>query len=52
MTTMGWVFMLGSVTAVLSTAIWCYRRVLSLPRERGKQEEDPESASGTGGAPS
>lgn len=33
MTVAGWVFMSGSIVGVLTLVIWCYRQVLSMPRE-------------------
>jgi hypothetical protein len=36
MTVAGWVFMIGSVSAVLTLAIWCYRKVLGLPPDDNK----------------
>jgi hypothetical protein len=31
MTLGGWIFMLGSVAAVVALGVWCFARVLSLP---------------------
>jgi hypothetical protein len=34
MTLSGWIFMLGSLTAVVSLAAFCYRRVLTAKRDQ------------------
>ena len=33
MTTMGWIFMTLSLSAVWGGAFWCYRKVLQTPQE-------------------
>lgn len=35
MTTAGWIFMLGSVSAVVALVAWCFRKVLTLPPDEG-----------------
>jgi len=32
---MGWIFMIGSITAVVALVVFCYWRVLSRPRASG-----------------
>ncbi len=34
MTTAGWIFMLGSVTTVLSLFVFCFGRVLRGPKDK------------------
>lgn len=36
MTTGGWIFMLSSLVLVWGTTIWAYLRLLTAPREDGK----------------
>ena len=49
MTTAGWIFMFGSVTAVLSLATWCYAKILTAPRPDSDQSDQSNQA-GTEGA--
>jgi hypothetical protein len=36
MTTAGWIIMIASLTTVWTVAIWSYRRLLSAPRDPGR----------------
>ena len=42
MTTGGWIFMIGSITAVTSLLSFCFSRVLSKPRSTGHKPAPPD----------
>jgi hypothetical protein len=44
MTAGGWVFMLGSISAVLALVGWSYWKVLTLPPVRGESTVKPPPA--------
>ena len=44
MTTLGWIFMLSSLTFVWSLTLWCFRKVLTAPEPPAEQFEEFRSA--------
>jgi hypothetical protein len=44
LTPLGWTFLIVSVTFVTVLVVWCYGRVLSLPRAEAKGVKDLHSA--------
>jgi hypothetical protein len=44
MTTLGWIFMLGSVGSVWILCIWCFKRVLQAPEPPPDEVKDFHSA--------
>lgn len=44
MSTMGWIFMIGSVSFVVVLTAWCFYRVLTAPKELPEGIDDFHSA--------
>lgn len=44
MTTLGWIFMIASLSFVWGLVLWCYKKVLSAPVPPPQQLEDFHSA--------
>jgi hypothetical protein len=44
MTASGWIFMLGSITAVVTLTGWCFYKVMTLPTDHGESTIKPPPA--------